>query len=134
MNAEPDRPGRLEGNLAAAQDRIRQLEDQLGEAEQELKAASEIIDEQDFNIECLRLQLEAADLMLDEAAEARRRLEKRIADLEDAKSDKLDDPCPVIVPVPQEPVPSQQPGYPPGYRPNPVVEAMIARFRPRGEK
>ena len=117
MNTEPIRPGRPKADLAAAQDRIRQLEDKLCEAEQELKAASEIIDEQDFNIECLRLQLEAADLAIDEAAEARRRLERRIADLEDAESDELDDPCPVIVPVPKEQAPPQQPGYPPATGP-----------------
>ena len=134
MNAEPDRPGRLEGNLAAAQDRIRQLEGKLCEAEQELKAASNIINEQEVEVECLRIQLEAADLMLDEAAAARRRLEKRIADLEDAKSDELDNPCPVIVPVPQEPAPPQHPGYPPGYKPNPLVEAMIAQYRRREKK
>ncbi len=134
MNAKPDEPERPEADLAAAQGRIRQLEDQLCEAEQELKAASEIIDEQDFNIECLRLQLEAADLAIDEAAEARRRLERRIADLEDAEADELDDPCPVIVPVPKEQAPPQQPGYPSGYRPNPLVEAMIAQYRPREKK
>jgi hypothetical protein len=97
MNAGPTEPECPGGDPAAAQARIRQLEDQLCEAQRELKAASEIIEEQDFDIECLRLQLQAADLMLDEAAEARRLLERRIADLED----EHDDPCPVIVPVPK---------------------------------
>lgn len=127
MNTEPDQPGRLEDNLVAAQDRIRHLEDQLCEAEQELEAAEDIISEQDINIECLRLQLEAADLTMDEAAVARRKLERRIAELEEAVSG---DPCPVIVPVPKEQAP-RQPGYPAGYKPNPLVEAMIAQFRPR---
>lgn len=125
MNAEPVQPGRPEGDLTAAQGRIRELEEQLCEADQELKAASEIIDEQDFNIECLRLQLATADLMLDEAAAARRKLERRIADLEDSEQD--DDPCPVIVPVPQE----QAPPHPSGCTPNSGVESMIARFQPR---
>ena len=121
MNRDP------EPDLAAAQARIRHLEDQLCEAEQELEAAWDIIAEQEVCIECLRLQLEAADQMLDEASEARRKLERRIADLEDED----DDPCPVIVPVPQGQAPSQQLGYPPGYKPNPVVEAMIGQFRSR---
>ena len=124
MNRDP------KPDLAAAQARIRQLEDRLCEAEQELKAANAIIDEQDFNIECLRLQLETADLMLDEAAAVRRNLERRIADLED----EHDAPCPVIVPVAKEQADPQQPGYPPGYRPKPLVEAMIAQFRSRETK
>jgi septal ring factor EnvC (AmiA/AmiB activator) len=130
MNAEPNRPGCPEADLAAAQARIRQLEEQLCEAEQELAAASDIIDEQGVAIECLRLQLEAAELTIDEAAEARRRLERRVADLEDENAD----PCPVIAPMPQEQVPAQQPGYPPGYRPKPLVEAMIGQFRSREKK
>src|SRR5687768_11071496 len=44
MNAEPVEPERPEPDLAA-QARIWQLEEQLCEAEQELEAASEIIDE-----------------------------------------------------------------------------------------
>ena len=107
MKAEPDQPG-SEADLAAAQARIRQLEDQLCEAERELKAANDIIDVQDFNIECLRLQLETADLMLDEATAARRKLERRIADL----VDEHDDPCPVIVPVAKEQTALKQRGYP----------------------
>jgi septal ring factor EnvC (AmiA/AmiB activator) len=93
MNTEPDRPGCLEGDVTA----IQQLEEQLCEAEQELKAAGDIIAEQEVTIECQRLQLETADQMLDEASEACRRLERRIADLED---DLADEPCPV--PVVQE--------------------------------
>jgi TolA-binding protein len=130
MNTDPDRPGCPEDSPTAAQARIQQLEDQLCEAEQELKAASDISDEQDFKIECLRLQLETADMMLDEGAEARRKLERRIAELEEAVSDE---PCPMIAPVPKEQAPPQQPGYPPSYKPNPVVEAMIARYK-AGEK
>ena len=130
MKTERDRPECPEDSLAAAQGRIRQLEDELCDAEQELQSASDIIHEQDINIECLRLQLEAADLAIDEAVETRRRLERRIADLED----EHDAPCPVIVPVPNKQVPPQQPGYPPGYRPKPLVEAMIAQFRSRETK
>ena len=91
-------------DLAAAHQRIEELEDKCCEAEQELKAASEIIEEQGFNIECLRLQLETADTMLDEGAEARRRLERRIDELEDVLADE---PCPVL--VPKEQVLPQQP-------------------------
>ncbi len=90
MNCEPDRPGRPEDNLAAAQ----HLEDKLCEAEQELEAATDIINEQQVNIECLRTQLEAADLTIDEAAAARRKLDQRITDLED---EMADEPCPVPV-------------------------------------
>ena len=131
MNDVPTQAGGHNGDLAAAQARIHRLEDQLAEAEQELKAASDIIAEQEVTIECQRLQLEAADLSLDEAAEARRKLERRIADLEDALADE---PCPVIVPVPKEQAPPQEPGYPPGYKPNPLVEAMVTQFRPRERK
>lgn len=122
-----------EPGLAAAEARIHRLEDQLAEAEQELKAASDIIAEQEVTIECQRLQLEAADLSLDEAAEARRKLERRIADLEDALADE---PCPVIAPAPAsgDQAPPQQPGYPPGYKPNPLVESMTSQFRSRGKK
>jgi septal ring factor EnvC (AmiA/AmiB activator) len=131
MNTERDRAECPEADLAAAQARIRLLEDKLCEAEQELRAAGDIIDEQGINIECLRLQLEAAEVVIDEAAETRRKLERRIADLEDAGTDE---PCPLIVPVPQEQAPPQQPGYPPGYKPKPLVEAMIGQFRSREKK
>lgn len=129
MNAQQDRPACLEADLAAAQARIRQLEDRLCEAGQELRAASDIIDEQGIEIECLRLQLEAANLVIDEGVEARRRLERRIADLEDEDAA----PCPVIVPVPKDQAPPQQPADSPGYKPNPVVEAMLGQFRSRGK-
>ena len=56
MNAQPERPACPEADLAAAQARIRQLEGELVEAEQELKAASDIISEQEVSLECLRLQ------------------------------------------------------------------------------
>jgi uncharacterized coiled-coil protein SlyX len=108
MNRDP------EPDLAAAQARIRQLEEQLCEAEQELKAASDIIAEQEGTIECLRLQLETTDQMLDEASEACRRLERRIADLEDED----DDPCPVIVPVRQGQAPPNNPVIRPATRPS----------------
>lgn len=130
MNAKPVRPDCSEPDLTTAQARIRQLEEQLCEAEQELDEANSIINDQEIQIECLRIQLEEADLKIDEAAAVRRKLEQRIADLEDEDAD----PCPVVVPVPHEQAPPQQPGYPPGYRPNPVVEAMIGQFRPREKK
>ena len=97
----------------ATQDRIRQLEEQLVEAEQELEAATDIINEQQVKIECLRTQLEAADLKIDEATATRRKLEQRIADLEDEVEDE---PC--HVPVAQaegskSPVAPQFKPYPP---------------------
>lgn len=133
MKLEPEDPGCPASDLAAAQARIRQLEDELADAEQELRAASDIIAEQEVTIECQRLQLEAADLTVDEAAATRRKLERRVADLEDALANE---PCPVIVPVPapKDQHPPQQPGYPPGYKPNPLVESMTSQFRSRGKK
>lgn len=121
-------PERPEPDQDAAKDRIRQLEEKLCEAEQELEAATEIINEQEINIECLRIQLEASDLTIDEAAATRRKLEQRIADLED---ELVDERCPVIVAAPatkDQPSP-QEPGYPPGYRPSPLVESMISQFQ-----
>ncbi len=84
MNTTPDLPATPESDLAAAQERIRELE-------QELEAASDIIDEQEISIECFRVQLEEAGFTIDEGTAARRRLEERIADLED-------EPCPVTPP------------------------------------
>jgi uncharacterized coiled-coil protein SlyX len=129
MNVEPAQAGGRNDDLDAAQARIRQLEDELAEAEQELKAADDIIAQQEVTIECQRVQLEAADLTIDEAAGARRKLERRIADLEDALAIE---PCPVIVPVPapkDQPPPKQ-----PGHKPGPLVEAMISQFRSRERK
>jgi len=80
MNAEPVDPEPLKDDIAA-KDRIRELE-------QELQAASDIIDEQEVEIECLRIQLEAAGLTIDEGTAARRKLEGRIADLEDELADE----------------------------------------------
>jgi uncharacterized coiled-coil protein SlyX len=131
MNVVPTQAGGHNDDLVAAQARIRQLEDELAEAEQELKAADDIICEQEVTIECQRVQLEFADLTIDEAAATRRKLERRIADLEDAL---VVEPCPVLAPVRKEQVPLQQPGYPPGHKPNPLVESMISQFRPRERK
>lgn len=133
MNDVPTQAGGHNGDLAAAQARIRQLEDQLAEAEQELKAADDIIADLEIQVECLRIQLEVADITIDEATATRRKLERRIADLEDAL---VDEPCPVIAPVPapKDQPPPQQPGYPPGYKPNPLVESMASQFRSRGRK
>jgi TolA-binding protein len=95
MNAVPNQPEHPEADLAAAQDRIQQLEEKLSEAEQELEAASDIINEQQVQIECLRIQLEDACLTIDEGTAARRKLEERIADLED---ELVDEPCQVPMP------------------------------------
>lgn len=119
-----------EADLAEAHARIHRLEDQLAEAEQELQAADDIICEQEFTIECQRVQLESADLTIDEAAATRRKLEQRLADLEDVL---VDEPCPVV-PVPQEQPPPQEPGYPPGYKRSPLVEAMVTQFRHKERK
>ncbi len=133
MNVVPTQAEGRNDDLDTAQARIRQLEDELAEAEQELKAADDIICEQEITIECQRVQLEAADLTIDEAAAARRKLERRIADLEDALATE---PCPVVAPVPaiKDQPPPQQPGYPPGYQPSPLVETLISQFRSRGKK
>lgn len=89
MNTSPVQPEPPEPDLDAAQERIRELE-------QELQAASDIIDEQEIAIECLRIQLEAAGLTIDEGTAARRKLEARIADLED---ELPDEPCHVPIPM-----------------------------------
>lgn len=88
MNAVPEEPARSDTDFTTAQERILELE-------QELEAASSIINERDVQIECLRIQLEDACLTIDESAAERRKLEQRIADLEDAFADE---PCPVPVP------------------------------------
>lgn len=132
MNS-PDQPEPPEADLAVAQDRILELEEKLSEAEQELEAATEIISDQQITIECQRIQLEAADLKIDEGEAARRKLKQRIADLED---ELVDESCPVIVAAPatkDQPSP-QEPGYPPGYRPSPLVESMISQFQSRKKK
>lgn len=90
MNAVPNQPERPEADLADAPDRIRVLE-------QEREAASSITNEQEVQIECLRIQLEEAGLKIDEGEATRRKLEQRIADLEE---ELADEPCPV--PVVQE--------------------------------
>jgi uncharacterized coiled-coil protein SlyX len=92
MNPVPNKSEHPEADLAAAQVRIRELEEKLCEAVQELDEATDIIAEQQVNFECQRTQLEAADLKIDEAAATRRKLEERIADLED---ELADEPCPV---------------------------------------
>jgi chromosome segregation ATPase len=94
MNTVPNQPESPEGDLAAAQARIQELEEKLFEAEQELEAATDLIADLQVNFECQRSQLEAADLKIDEAAATRRKLEDRIADLEDELADEL---CPIPV-------------------------------------
>jgi TolA-binding protein len=92
MNAVPNQPERSEAGLAAAQARIRELEEKLCEAEQELDEATDIIKEQQVQIECQRTQLEEAGFTIDELTVTRRKLEERVADLED---ELADEPCPV---------------------------------------
>lgn len=105
MNAVPNQPEHREGVLADAQDRILELE-------QELEAASAIINERDVQIECLRIQLNEAGLKIDEGEAARRKLEQRIADVED---EQAGEPCPV--PVVQE---NRRPGVAPlSFKPYP---------------
>lgn len=91
MNTEPDRP-ECHKDLAAAQARIHQLEGQLDEAEQELKAASEIIEKQDTRINDLTL-------LMDLEAATRRHLERRLAELEDAKANELAEHRPLSMAV-----------------------------------
>jgi hypothetical protein len=87
MNALPEEPAHSDDAFAAAKERILELE-------QELDAASSIINERDVQIECLRIQLQEADLKIDEAEATRRKLEQRIADPED---ELADEPCPIPV-------------------------------------
>ncbi len=155
MNAEPDYPppppgpsAWPEGNLAAAQERIRELEDALCDCEQELIAANEIIEEQDWKIEELKVQLDGADMMLEDAAEARRKLERRLAEAEQAQAagtpicslDELDT-CQIIddvqtgrIPAPLPPEGTQHHGATPSRKANAVVEAMVEKFKAREKK
>jgi chromosome segregation ATPase len=149
MNVEPDQPTQLhgpsassEGNLAVAQERIRELEDALCDCEQELTAANEIIDEQDWKIEELKVQLDGADFMLEDAAEARRKLERCLAAAEQGQAAAMDDlnACQIIdfvqknrVPAPLPPEGSQHVARP-NRRRNLVVEAMVAKYATREKK
>lgn len=153
MNNEPDqplpeRPACPEGNLAAAHQRICELEHALCDCEQELTAANEIIEAQDWRIEELKLELEGAGMMLDEGEEARRKLERRLDEAEDAQAEgtpicSLDelDAGQIIdavqkgrIPTPLPPEGTQQHGVAPSRKPNPVVEAMVAKFKARDSK
>lgn len=97
MNAKPDQPGCQGAALAAAQRRIAELDAALAECRQELRAASAIIQEQDFRIEELKAQLEGADRLLDEGAEFRKTLERRLAEAEAAGPDEA---CFLVIPTP----------------------------------
>ncbi len=152
MNIEPDQPKLLPGPSACPEDqltvalgRIRELEGGLCDCEQELTAANEIIEEQDWRIEELKLELEGADMMLEEGAEARRKLERRWAEAEEAEAagtpicslDELD-ACQIIdavqkdrIPAPLPPEGTKQHGAVLNRKPNPVVEAMVAKFKAR---
>src|SRR3954452_2534263 len=83
----PERTVSPPDQLPVALDRIRELEEALCDSEQELKAAKEIIEEQDWRIEELKLELEGADMMLEDGAEARRKLERHLAEAEDAQAE-----------------------------------------------
>jgi hypothetical protein len=155
MTVEPDQPAPLperpacpEGNLAAAQQRICELEHALCDCEQELAAANEIIEEQDWRIEELKLELEGAGMMLNEKEEARQELELRLDEAEDAQAEgtpicSLDelDAGQIIdavqkgrIPAPLPPEGSQHHGAAPSRRSNPVVDAMVAKFKARDSK
>lgn len=120
-------------DLASARQRIRELEDSLVDAEQELAAAASIIEEQDCEIEDLKFRLEGADLVLDLEAETRRTLERRLAEVEKVAT-SLGGPRPVVETVPNQRASLSKRDYPPGYRSNPVVEAMIAAYRATEKK
>ena len=118
MTPTPDPPPQDERR------RIEQLEEMLFDAEQELAAAAGIIEKQDREIADLKFLLE-----LEEAA--RRMLERQLAEAENTAPRAT---RPAIPPVPKEPAAAPPRGYPPGYRPNPVVEAMIAAARASGKR
>lgn len=135
----------VEDRLTVAQERIRELEAALCDCKQELAAASEIIEEQDWRNEEMKLELEGADMMLEDAAEARRKLEWRMAEAEQAQAagtpicslDELD-ACQITdavqkarIPAPLPPDGTQHHGATPSRRPNPIVEAMVAQFKAR---
>lgn len=155
MKVEPDEPTPLPertlsppDQLPVALDRIRELEEALCDSEQELKAANEIIEELDWKIEELKLELEGADMMLNEGEEARRKLERRLDEAEDAQAagtpicslDELDAGQIIDavqkgrIPAPLPPEGTQHHGAAPIRRSNPVVEAMVAKFKARDSK
>ena len=153
MNNEQDQPlpdlaACPEGDLAAARQRICELEAALCDCGQELTAANEIIEEQDWRIEELKLELEGAGMMLNEKEEARRKLERRLDEAEDAQATgtpicSLDerDAGQIIdavqtgrIPAPLPPEGTQQHGAIPSRKPNHVVEAMVAKFKARDSK
>jgi hypothetical protein len=155
MNVEPDQPEPLPGpsacpedRLTVAQQRICELEEALCYSEQELTAANEIIEEQDWKIEELKVQLEGADMMLNEGEEARRKLERRLDEAEEAQAagtpicslDELDagQITDAVqkgrIPAPLPPEGTQQHSAAPIRKANAVVEAMVAKFKAREKK
>lgn len=118
MTPAPDLPTQDE------QRRNERLEEMLFDAEQELAAAVSIIGKQDMEIADLKFLLD-----LEEAA--RRMLERRLTEAENSASRAT---RPAIPPVSKEPAAAPPRGYPPGYQPNPVVEAMIAAARASGKR
>lgn len=88
-STDPTAAPRDAGAAVSAPARVRQLEAELLGCEDELLA-------KDARIEELRTQLEQADMLLDECAEARRKLQKRVDELED----EFLPPCAVSEPSP----------------------------------
>ena len=82
--SKPTQP--VEAALAAAQRRVCQLEADLLECEDEILV-------KDDRIMSLEMQLEHADMLLDECAAERRKLQQRVDELED----EYVPPCPVVV-------------------------------------
>ena len=83
-DSRPTQP--VEAALAAAQRRVCQLEADLLECEDEILV-------KDDRIMSLEMQLEHADVLLDECAAERRKLQQRVDELED----EYVPPCPVVV-------------------------------------
>jgi chromosome segregation ATPase len=84
-DSDPNSPQPIELDLASAHRRVSELEAELRECEDELLLKEGEIDD-------LRIQLELADLILDECGAARRKLQQRVDELED----EFVPPCAVV--------------------------------------
>lgn len=134
IQSENDQPPACcRATVHTADQRVRELEELLCEAEQELEAAGSIIAEQDKQLEALKRQLEEMQFISDLSEIQCRKLEqdaKRLAN----KQPPTARPAPADAPRERMPAPApsaegKNPFYPPGYKPNPLVEAMVAGFR-----
>jgi uncharacterized coiled-coil protein SlyX len=121
--------------VSTAERRIRELEELLCEAEQELEAATAIIAEQDRQLDLLKFQLEEAELVAELSDMRCRKLEQDAKQFAVAHATTTQPP-PAPTDVRQGPMPAtvpsaegKNPSYLPGYKPNPLVEAMVAGFR-----